>query len=387
MAPSRPAFALAVVLLAGCSVLRPPSTEGGADVLEDRVLRLLWRRDVAPNLLATFSAAERSSPALDPQGGRVFVGSSDEHLYALRADDGATLWRFKARGAVGCEITFDRESQTVFFGTDDGFVYALDARDGAQRWRTPARGEVRRRPVLGPEAVYVATGSDVVLALDRDTGRRLWMYRREPPEGFAVDGHAGVALEGRRVFAAFSDGTVVALDAAEGSALWERETAQDVELPEEDSSLPTYLDVDTTPVVADGVVYAASHAAGVYALDARGGGVRWRRDELGGATGLALSGDELFVSRSRALDVLAAGTGEDRYRVRLPAQALTTPAVARGMVLVAATRGDLYAISREAHAVVTLVSAGEGFAGTPVSSGRRAFALSNSGVLYSLEVD
>ncbi len=393
MRPSRPPsaalvlFALGASALAGCSFMRPPSTEGGAEVLEDRVLRLLWRRDVAPSLTAPFTAAQRSSPALDPEGSRIFVGSSDEHLYALRAEDGATIWRFAARGAVGCEITFDRATQTVYFGTDDGFVYAVDARDGAQKWRTPARGEVRRRPVLGPEAVYVATGSDVVFALDRDTGRRLWMYRREPPEGFAVDGHAGVALEGRRVFAGFSDGTVVALDAAEGSALWERETAQDVELPEEDSSLPAYLDVDTTPVVRDGVVYAASHAAGVYALDARGGGVRWRRDDVAGATGIALEGDDLYVSRTRALDVLAAGTGEDRYRVRLPAQALTPPTIARGLVLVAATRGDLYAISREARAVMTLVSAGEGFAGAPVASGRRAFALSNAGVLCALEVD
>lgn len=378
---------LALVTTTGCAVLHAPSTEGGAEVVEERVLRLLWRRDVAPSLTAPFTAAQRSSPALDPEGSRVFVGSSDEHLYALRAEDGATIWRFKARGAVGCEVAFDRVAQVVYFGTDDGFVYAVDARDGAQKWRAPARGEVRRRPVLGPEAVYVATGSDVVLALDRDTGRRLWTYRREPPEGFAVDGHAGVALDGRRLFAGFSDGTVVALDAAEGSALWERETSQDVDLPEEDSSLPAYLDVDTTPVVADGVVYAASHAAGVYALDERGGGVKWRRDELQGATGLALSGDDLYVSRTRALDVVAAATGEDRYHVRLPAQALTAPILARRMILVAGTRGDLYAISREEHAVVTLVSAGEGFAAAPVASGRRAFALSNGGVLYSFEVD
>jgi len=202
-----------------------------------------------------------------------------------------------------------------------------------------------------------------------------------------VEGHAGVALHGRRLFAGFSDGTVVALDAAEGTVLWERETAQDVELPDEDSSTPAYLDVDTTPVIRDGLVYAASHAAGVYALDERGGGVRWRRENLPGATGLALAGGDLLVSRSRALEVLAASSGESRYSVALPAQSLTEPVAARGMVLVAGTRGDLYAISRAERAVVTLVSARPGFAAAPIVSGRRAFALSNAGVLYSLEVD
>lgn len=374
--------------LGGCAILRPPPPDAPSDVLEERALRLMWRREVsADNVLASFTPTERSTPALDPEGGRIFVGSSDEHLYALRAGDGSTLWRFRARGAVECEVAFDAATQTVFFGTDDGFVYAVDAHDGSQKWRAAARGEVRRRPALGPEAVYVATGSDMVLALDRDTGRRLWLYKREPPEGFAVEGHAGVVLDGRRVFAGFSDGTVVGLDAAEGTALWERETAQDVELPDEDSSLPAYLDVDTTPVVHDGVVYAASHAAGVYALDERGGGVRWRRDDLTGATGLALSGNDLLVARTRALEVLAAPSGESRYRVTLPAQALTTPVPVRRFVLVSDARGALFAISRDARAVVTLVSAGPGFAAAPIVSGRRAFALSNAGVLYSLEVD
>lgn len=384
----RVAVALLVLATTGCGIVRPPPPEDPGETLEQRPLHLMWRRPMGADALTTaFTTTERSTPALDPEGGRLFVGSSDEHLYALRAGDGSTIWRFKARGAVECEVAYDAAGGTVFFGTDDGFVYAVDARDGSQKWRAQARGEVRRRPVLGPQAVYVATGSDMVLALDRDSGRRLWLYRRESPEGFAVDGHAGVALSGRRVFAAFSDGTVVALDAAEGSAVWERETAQDVELPEEDSSLPAYLDVDTTPVVRDGLVYAASHAAGVYALDARGGGVRWRRDDVTGATGLALSDDDLLVARTRALDVLSAPSGESRYRVTLPGQSLTTPVAVRGLVLVADARGALYAISREERAVVTLVSAGLGFAAAPIVSGRRAFALSNGGVLYSLEVD
>ena len=374
--------------LAGCAILHAPPPEQASDVQQDRILHLLWRRDIAAaELTAPFTPVERSTPALDPAGDRLFLGSSDEHLYALRASDGSTLWRTPTRGAVGCEVAFDVASQTVFFGTEDGYVYALDAADGTQKWRSVVRGEVRRRPVFNAEAVYVTTGGDSVMALDRDNGRRLWLYRRETPEGFVVEGNAGVALDGRRLFTGFSDGTVVALDASEGTVVWERETAQDVELPEEDSSTPAYLDVDTTPVVRDGLVYAASHAAGVYALDQRGGGVRWRREDLLGAAGVALAGDDLLVSRSRALDVLSASSGQSRYRVDLPAGSVTPPVAARGVVLVASTRGALYAISRAERAVVTLVSAGPGFAAAPVVSGRRAFALSNAGVLYSLEVD
>lgn len=382
------AMLVAAVAAAGCAISRPPS--GGADALPERALRLLWRRNVAERITPPFTPIERSTPALDPENDRLFIGSSDEHLYALRASDGSTLWRFKARGAVSSEVAYDAASKMVYFGTDDGFVYAVDGNTGAQKWRTSARGEVRRRPGLTREALYVASGSDMVLALDRETGRRLWSYKRDSPEGFAVEGHAGVALLERRVFAGFTDGTVAALDSSDGSVVWERDTAGDLEPADEDSSLPQYLDVDTTPVVRDGLVWVASQAAGIYALDERGGGVRWRRDDILGVGGLALAGSELYAASSRAgIVALAPETGETRYEVRLPrgSTSLTSPIVARHLVLVGSSEnGNLYAISRTSRDVVTIVNPGDGFNATPIARGRRAFALSNGGVVYSFEI-
>ncbi|MBI2893087.1 MAG: PQQ-binding-like beta-propeller repeat protein [Deltaproteobacteria bacterium] len=382
---------MAVVLAAvtaGCAMSRPPSD--GRQALPDHALRLLWRRSVADRLTMPFTPIERSTPALDPEGNRLFIGSSDEHLYALRASDGSTLWRFKARGAVASEVAYDAASKMVYFGTDDGFVYAVDADTGAQKWRASARGEVRRRPALTPEALYVASGSDLVLALDRDSGRRLWLYKRDSPEGFAVEGHAGVALRERRVFAGFSDGTVAALDSSDGSVVWERDTSADLEPADEDSSLPQYLDVDTTPVVRDGMVWAASQAAGIYALDERGGGVRWRRDDLQGVGGLALARSELYAASSRTgIVALAPATGLTRFEVRLRrgSTSLTSPVVARDLVLVGSSEGgNLYAISRSSRNVVTIVNPGDGFNATPIALGRRAFALSNGGVVYSFEI-
>jgi outer membrane protein assembly factor BamB len=383
----RRSLCLLALLGGGCAIARPPDEV--PEPLPQRALRLLWRRSVADRLTLPFRPIERSTPALDPERDRLFIGSSDEHLYALRASDGSTLWRFKTRGAVASEVTYDAAGGTVIFGTEDGFVYALDAETGHKKWHANARGEVRRRPILGAEAVYVASGSDLVMALDKDSGHRLWVYKREPAEGFAVEGYSGVALDGRRIFAGFSDGTVAALDASEGTALWERDTAADLEPADEESTAPQYLDVDTTPVVADGTVYVASHAAGVYALDERGGGVRWRRDDVQGVSGLALAGGELFAASSRnGIVALATESGETHYRISLPPSTFTVPIVARDLLLVGSSDGgNLYAISRPLHEVVTVVNPGFGWNASPSALGRRAFALSNGGVVYSFEIE
>ena len=59
--------------------------------------------------------------------GRIFVGTADRGLYALRAGDGATLWRFETLGAVQCEPLYDPQFDIVYFGSHDGALYAVQA--------------------------------------------------------------------------------------------------------------------------------------------------------------------------------------------------------------------------------------------------------------------
>ncbi len=63
---------------------------------------------------------ERGRPEIDALHDRVFVGSADHGLYALRAGDGSTLWRFETLGVVQSEPLYDGEMDYVYFGSHDG---------------------------------------------------------------------------------------------------------------------------------------------------------------------------------------------------------------------------------------------------------------------------
>lgn len=71
-----------------------------------------------------------SPPAGTPD--RVFVGSSTNAFFALRATDGATLWQWRLGGDIsGVAVEGDR----VYVVTLDNLIRAMDAGSGNQRWK------------------------------------------------------------------------------------------------------------------------------------------------------------------------------------------------------------------------------------------------------------
>ena len=70
---------------------------------------------------------ERGQPEIDPVGKRVFTGSSDNGLYALRAANGEQIWRFETLGFVQCAPLYDAGEDVVYFGSNDGAFYKVSA--------------------------------------------------------------------------------------------------------------------------------------------------------------------------------------------------------------------------------------------------------------------
>jgi outer membrane protein assembly factor BamB len=357
---------------------------------------------------------EHGRPAIDPIHGRVFVGSSDHGLYALRAGDGDTLWRFETLGVVQCEPLYDPEFDLVYFGSHDGALYAVHARDGALAWRFMTGAEVARQPVIGGpnrSMLFVANGADQLFGLDRATGRQVWTVHRTPALGMEIAAHAGPAVDGEMVYMAYSDGHVIAYGTSDGAERW---TPVDLSADAEQTlgDAPRYLDVDTTPIVDElpngKVVYVASYAGGVFALDAKSGARVWMNEKAVGATELTLWREPAHVSRSTARNgtavipekrVLIASsgvsglwgldplTGRKLWRVPVPDGGITAPAAIAGALLVGTTRYGLFLMSPVNGHPIDGIDLGSGFAETPAAYGGRAFVVSNAGTFLGLEVD
>jgi outer membrane protein assembly factor BamB len=348
---------------------------------------------------------QRGRPELDIQSRRVFVGSSDRGFYALRAEDGGVLWRFETLGVVQCEPLYDPQEDVVYFGSNDGALYKVRAVDGALLWRFATNAEVARRPVLLGSTVYAVNANDTVLALDRRTGQRKWSQHRTPALGMEVAGYAGPLVWRGLVYAGFSDGTVTAYDAATGVERWQPVDLS-AEAEEALGDVPRYLDVDTTPVPSiideSPVVFVGSYEGGVYALDADNGSKVWQRPEVTGVSELVAwqqpgrvstagppqpTRSLLFASSgTTGLWALDPRTGEDVWHRPLPDGGVSAPVPIAGALLVSTTLHGLYLMSPIDGSVIDGIHTGAGFSMSPAAYGLRAFILSNSGALLSIHV-
>jgi outer membrane protein assembly factor BamB len=397
----------------GCDTLRGSATPEAPSWLHHPggALSVVVRRDVtaATRQGPILEEYERGRPEVDAAHRRVFVGSSDHGLYALRADDASLLWRFETLGAVQCEPLYDPGDDAVYFGSNDGALYKARASDGRLVWRFSTNGEVARKPVLRGGTLFVMNANDTLLALDPKTGAMKWNQHRTPAFGMEIGGYAGPAVAGDRVFAAFSDGVVDVFSAKDGAELWPGGVDLAAEAEQTaGGEAPKYLDVDTTPVVdhiASGeVAFVASYAGGVFALDTENGSRAWQNEKATGVTELVLWTQPAHrahaggpVTPARKVLLASSGLtglwgidpneGRTLWHRNLPEGGLTAPVPVAGAVLVGTTRYGLFLFSPIDGALIDGIQTGSGFAMAPAAAGVHAFILSNGGSFLGLTVD
>lgn len=356
---------------------------------------------------------ERGRPEIDAAHMRVFVGSADRGLYALRAGDGSTIWRYETLGVVQSEPLYDPEMDAVYFGSNDGALYAVRAQTGELLFRFDSGAEVSRKVVRAGETLFFANAADHLFSIDRRSGKLNWEAHRTPAFGMEISGHAGPAYDpvGQVVYMAYSDGHVVGYGARDGS---EKFMPVDLSIDAEQAAgeAPRYLDVDTTPIVDEHpqgrVIYVASYAGGVYALDATTGSRVWANEQASGVTNLVLwhepahtpdptgpdrGGPEvparkLLIASSSAygLAALDPANGTVVWRNKIPEGGVTAPAFVSGALVVGTSRYGLFLMSPRNGKVIDGFDLGTGFAQTPATYGNRVYVMTNAGTFLGIQV-
>jgi len=125
-------------------------------------------------------------------------------------------------------------------------------------------------PLFHDGVLFVYAYGDRVFALDGETGDELWRYERRLPDSTRLTSKRVMALWGSNLYAATSDGHIVALDAKTGRVVWDRDVGQGVGR------------ISGGPLVANGVVMQGLVGAqipggsSIAALDAGTGEPLWR---------------------------------------------------------------------------------------------------------------
>jgi outer membrane protein assembly factor BamB len=202
------------------------------------------------------------SPRLVPDGDLVLVTGGDGSTYAVDVADGHLVWRTVppvAATSYDLQVTPTPRTVLTVATTNDVahqvFVYAVDAATGRLRWARPAL-----RVLAADRALTVLRTAHAVVAVDTDDGTLRWRHAmggiddaREVPRAAITRDAVVVPQVG---------GPALGLDRETGALIWRGAAMADV-------------------VSVGGIVVATTQEdAGVVAVRARTGAVRWSRPGL-----------------------------------------------------------------------------------------------------------
>ena len=240
---------------------------------------------------------------------------------------------------------------TADTGSANGKLHALDAATGQELWTFPSDALPGDHAWTSPPAangvVYFGVNRPipVVYAVNATTGQEIWHHT-----GPVANIVSSPALESGRIYVAFTDGTIRALDATNGQVIW---------------SVTHPGGAYSSPAVAGGRLYIAIHNSGLLALDANTGSELWLAPMPGPQwSSPAVENGRVFVGSrdDHKLYAFDAVTGNTLWTATTSDWVQTSPAVADGVVYIANNSGNLYAFNAETGGLNWQSAVSPGFA-------------------------
>ncbi|NLV00472.1 outer membrane protein assembly factor BamB [Marinomonas sp. UCMA 3892] len=219
----------------------------------------------------TFSTEYRPSAGVARHGDVVYFGTYDAQLIAVSLASKSILWEKTLSSEVLSEGSYAAGKLAI--QTADGWLSVLDAETGDTQWR--AKEDLPSLTVRGTSAPVIADGkviagfaSGKLKAYSLQDGNLLWSYEVGKPEGryeierlSDIDGR--LVVENGVVYAVAYNGTLAALSIESGRPLWQR-------------SIPSSVGV----AVRGELLVAVDMTSKVIALNAKNGTEVWENKDL-----------------------------------------------------------------------------------------------------------
>jgi len=266
-----------------------------------------------------------STPAV--ADGAVYVGCDDDHLYSVDAATGTTRWKFLTGAAIHSSPAVVQG--WVYVGSRDHRVYAIDARTGEERWHFTGGDWFNSSPKVAGNTLYIGCRDHNIYALNATTGEKRWSYTTQS----TVDSSA--AISGGTVWIGADDHNVYALNAATGQWIW---------------AFTAGAGVVSTPLLVGRVLYVGSDDGHLYALDSTTGRMRWRLPTGNGIRSSPASAGGLVYVGSEDFHLYAADAATGKLRWRFATQGPiddSSPTLAGGRIYVGSLDKRVYALNAD----------------------------------------
>ncbi len=242
-----------------------------------------WRRSLGKG---SGSKNIRLRPAVS--GESIYAADYNGQLWALELSSGNKIWSqsFDQKITSGVVVA----ENDLYIATQDGILHSINKSNGEVQWSQPLSSESIAPVAVDDSQVFIRTIDGHLTAFERNNGKQNWTYEAALPV-LTVHGTGAPVLLQSLVITGFANGKLVALDRELGIPRWDKRLA----IPQGRSELERLVDLDGTPLIEEGMVYAAAYHGKLSAIGFDGQ-TQWET-ELSSYFGPALGLGNLYVTR------------------------------------------------------------------------------------------
>jgi outer membrane protein assembly factor BamB len=289
----------------------------------------LYAVDISTGLVAWSHPAELVSAAPTVAAGIICAAGSLGDIYAFKAASGTLAWQAKTTPATLFQRTWAVAGRKVIIGTDMGALQVRDAATGAPGRTFTTSGIFNGTAAVAGDILYGLDLGGTVHAINMNTGTSLW-----ETAVLQQGQHAGTGLvrDGDSLYlGAITGGTLYSLNAGTGRVNWAYQAG---------------IGIASNPVIANGIVYFNDIRGLLHAITAADATRLWTyATESAGTLGPAVAGGQVFVVSGLSVQSIDARTGKPGWSFSLTGTTFfSSPTVADGLLFIGSQDNNIYAV-------------------------------------------
>jgi outer membrane protein assembly factor BamB len=323
------------------------------------------------------------------QNGTIFAADRHGIVKALDAISGNEKWkvdlskhtgffsrRLSAMLSGGLAVSGDR----IYIGSEKAVVYALNTADGNVAWQARVASEAMSRPVISDGMVLIHTSNGQLQALNESDGVVKWTINLDKPS-LSLRGESAPAIAfGAAIFGG-DNGYVSAILIRQSQLIWQQRISQ----PSGATEIERLNDIDTTPVIVEGIVYALGYNGNLTALDLRSGQIIWKRELSSVNDFIVDSGRIYLIDQNDRLVAMSTKGGVTVWtQSDLLHRKLTPPVMFNGYLVTGDAKGYLHWINATDGRFIAQQSVdSSGFVSAPLVAGDKLVIQARGGKVHA----
>ena len=367
---------LLFAIVSACSInsnKKSISKEVGTITLE---LTKLWKAQVGKGNNKNKEIA--LTPAVEEE--YIYLASVDGALQKRTQKDGSLLWEKYLQTEISSPIGLGEHN--LYLGNKDGYLFALDKKTGELRWRQQLSSEILASVAEQNSVVITHLSDDSVYGLNESTGEIIWSYKESSPN-LKLMGSSSPRVIGDFVIVGFSNGRLALFSIIDGSMQWEYPLA----LPEGRSEVERLVDIVSSPVIDNNLLYAVSYQGKIAAINLDTGQIVWQQ-KMSSYKDMAIDLENVYLTAADG-SVLAFNkfTGDVLWRQEnLKFISSSAPIISSQYVVVGTNEGDIKLLDKTNGEIVnTFHISNSPIAAKPLFANGMLFIYSQAGMLLALE--